>query len=140
MLQLTMCLVTNSRVRDIKIVGAIIDSYCIVTIVRHEIRDTDVRGADIERISVEWEALPFVGNGIHDRIRDVDITATNLYVPRNGLSRFQPNDASTLDIEHHQMWASSDTCSIRRVGIPPLLSIGVDPAVVWVLTACVTHV
>jgi len=38
------------------------------------------------------------------------------------------------------MRASSDAGSIRRVGIPPLLSIGVDPTVVWVLATSVVDI
>jgi len=140
MLPLTMRLVTNSRVRNIEIVGTIIDSYCVVAIVGHQVRDTDVGGANIESICVEWKTLPFVRYSIDNRIRDVDVTAANLNVPSNGLARLQTFDTARFHVENHQMRASSNAGPIRRVGIPPLLSVGVDPAVVWVLATRVVNV
>ena len=120
--------------------GTIVDSYCVVSVVGHEVGDADVSGADIKTISVEREALPFVRNRVDNRIRDVDIASLDLNVPRNGLARLETHDASALDVERHQMWTSGDAGSIRGVGIPPLLSVGVDPAVVWVFAAGVVDV
>jgi hypothetical protein len=121
-------------------VGTVVDSYCVVAIVCHEVGDTDVRGADIECIRVEWEALPFVRYSVDDRIRDIDIAPLNLNIPRNGLARLETLDASALDVKHHQVWASGDTGCVRGVGIPPLLSIRVDPAVIGVCATSVVDV
>jgi hypothetical protein len=140
MLQLTMRLVANSWVWDVEVVGSIVDSNCVVAIVCHEVRDADIRGADIEAISVEWEALPLVGNRVDNRVRDVDIAALDLDIPRNRLARLEASNTSALGIEHHQVWASGDSGSIRGVGIPPLLSVGVDPAVVGVFATGVVDV
>ena len=92
--------------------SAVVDSYCVVAIVGDEVRDANVRGTDIKSIGVEGEALPFVRDSVDDRIRDVDIAALDLNIPRNGLARLEPFDASALDVEHHQVWASGDTGSI----------------------------
>lgn len=123
-----------------KVVSSIVDGYRVVTIVGHKVRDADVRGADIEAIGVKWEALPLVGDSVDDRIRDVDITALDLDIPRNGLAGLEASDTSALDVEHHQVWASGDSGSIRRVGIPPLLSVRIDPAVVGVFATSVVDV
>lgn len=112
--------------------STVVDGYCIVAIVGHKVRDADIRSANIEAISIEREALPLVGNSVDNRVRDVDIAALDLDIPRNGLARLEASDTSALGIEHHQVWASGDSGSIRRVGIPPLLSVGIDPAVVGV--------
>lgn len=103
--------------------GTVVDGYCVIAVVGHEVCDTDVRGTNIKSICVEWEALPFVRHGINNGIRDVDVAALNLNVPGDGLARLEPFDASAIHIKHHQVWTSGDTGSIRGVGIPPLLSI-----------------
>lgn len=120
--------------------GSIVDGYCVVTIVGHQVRDPDIRGANIEAICVEREALPLVRNRVDNRVRDVDIAALDLDIPRNGLARLEASDTSALGIEHHQVWASGDSGSIRGVGIPPLLSVGIDPAVVRVFASGVVDV
>lgn len=140
MLQLTMRLVTNSRVRDVKVVSTVVDSYCVVAIVRHEVRDADIRGANIKRICVEREALPFVRYSVNDRVRDIDVAALNLNIPRNGLTALESLNTSALDVEHHQVWAPGDTGCVRGVGIPPLLPVGVDPAMIWVCATSVVDV
>lgn len=120
--------------------STVVNSYCIVAIVGHEVRNADIRSTNVKGICVEWEALPFVRDSIDDGIRDVDIAALNLDIPSNGLARLETSDASALDVEHHQVWAPSDTSCVRRVSIPPLLSVGVDPAVVWVFAAGIVDV
>ena len=89
--------------------STVVNSYCIVAIVGHEVRDTNVGGTDIKGVCVEWEALPLVRHSIDDGIRDIDIAALDLDIPRNGLARLESLDASALDVEHHQVWAPSDT-------------------------------
>lgn len=89
--------------------SAIVDSYCIVAVVGHEVRDADIGCTNIKGICVEREALPFVRHSVDDRIRDIDIAALNLNIPRNGLARLESLDASALDIEYHQVRASGDT-------------------------------
>ena len=68
------------------------------------------------------------------------LEVVDLDVPRNGLARLETSDTPALDVEHHQVRASGDSGSIRRVGIPPLLSVGIDPAVVGVFAAGVVNV
>ena len=135
-----MRLIANRTIRDVQVMRSIVDSNRIIAIESDQVGDPDIASADIESVRVEREALPLVRDGINDAVRDIDIASFDLNIPCNGLAGLQTSDAATLDVEYHEMRAAGDAGSIRWVGIPPLLSVGVDPAVVGVYAAGVVYV
>ena len=120
--------------------SAVIYSDCIIAIVRPKVCNPHVACSDVKTVSVEWEAFPLVGHSVDDRIRDIDVFPANFDVPCDRLARLEALDTATLNIKAHQVRASCDAGSVRRVGIPPLLSIRVDPAVIRIFAARVTNI
>lgn len=135
-----MRLIANRTIRDVQVMRSIVDSNRIIAIESDQVGDPDIASADIESVRVEREALPLVRDGINDAVRDIDIASFDLNIPCNGLAGLQTSDAATLDVEYHEMRAAGDAGSIRWVGIPPLLAVRVDPAIVDVLGSGIVDV
>lgn len=135
-----MRLIANRTIRHVQVVRSVVDSNRIIAVESDQVGDPDIASADIKSVGVEREALPLVRDGVDDAVRDVDVASFDLNIPGNGLAGLQTRDATALGSEYHEMRAAGDASSIGRIGIPPLLAVRVDPAIVDVLGSGVVDV
>ena len=119
--------VANCAIMDGHVVGAGLDGEGVVAVVDCEVFDFDVLSVDAEAVGVEGEGTG-VADGVDYGVGYEDVLADELHVPAWWLQDFVVLDVAVGGVEGKHMGTGLSSGAVGWVGVPPGLSIPVNPA------------
>lgn len=115
------------------------DGAGVVAVVDDRLGDLHIGGGDVEAVGIEGEAARHAV-GVDDGVGDVDVGTLELHSPGDGLAGFEMLHRAARDVEEQQVRPAVLARGRVDVGVPPELTVAIDPASRHVWSAFVQQI